>query len=428
MDTLSNGLEPTLSGLVLLLLGKKQSGKSSAGNAILNRRAFHQKTSRSCRENGTVFGLQVTVVDTPGWLSPSTTPHKVSREICRGLTFCHPGPHAILLVLPTCSTFGLEEWSAMEAQFRQLETSIWQHTMILFTHGDQLGGLSIQDYIRQQGGSLQWLLERCQNRYQVMSSHSAESQAQVMELFQKIQRMAEAPKHPRVVQYRAQIPMSRDVSMRGEQRWNMKEMNGRQHMASRWPPSSIGVASGRTGWNPDISLILLGRRKSGKSSAGNMILNREQFQRGIKTTSSSAGHAEISGRSVTVVDTPGWSLFGLANPEQVRKGILQSPSLCPTGSRKTFLLVIPVDSFKEKDRRAIETNLSVLGDEVWRCTMVLFTFGEELRGSTVEKYIKNKGEPLRWVLERCGCHYHVCDTQKKDKEQVNQLLGLVEKM
>uniref|UniRef100_A0A3B4T336 AIG1-type G domain-containing protein n=1 Tax=Seriola dumerili TaxID=41447 RepID=A0A3B4T336_SERDU len=85
-------------------------------------------------------------------------------------------------------------------------------------------------------------------------------------------------------------------------------------------------------------------RKSGKSSAGNLILDREEFQTNTKTTRCSVGHREVSGWSVTVVDTPGWSLFGLANPEQVRTEISLSPSLCPVRSRVVFLLAVPVDS------------------------------------------------------------------------------------
>lgn len=79
------------------------------------------------------------MVDTPGWLSRSTTPDRVSQEVLRGLTLCHPEPHVVLLVLRATSTFGREEWEAMEAQLRPLQTPIWQRAMVLFTHGDGLG-------------------------------------------------------------------------------------------------------------------------------------------------------------------------------------------------------------------------------------------------------------------------------------------------
>ncbi|PWA28025.1 hypothetical protein CCH79_00012159 [Gambusia affinis] len=49
------------SPLVLLLLGETESGKSSAGNAILSGRAFKGKTTRSCRRNAAVLGFQANI-------------------------------------------------------------------------------------------------------------------------------------------------------------------------------------------------------------------------------------------------------------------------------------------------------------------------------------------------------------------------------
>ncbi|KAK5617044.1 hypothetical protein CRENBAI_016528 [Crenichthys baileyi] len=416
-----------MSQLVILLLGESKSGKSSAGNAILSRRAFHKKTTRSCKMNATVFGLQIAVVDTPGWLTNSTTPHSVSKELKRALALCHPGPDAILLVLPISSMFGQEECWAMEAQLKLLEAPIWQRVIILFTHGDKLGALPIQEHIRRQGGTLQWLLERCGNRYQVMYSQPSMAQLHVSELFSKIQKMAEASE-------------KRGGAMLREEQWRNTRLQEiemtvmgnvydgrpgqRQKIGSLW---RRGFTFGTDGLKPALTLTLLGRRKSGKSSVGNMILGREEFQTDTKTVRCSAGQAQISGWSVTVVDTPGWSLFAQANPEQVKREILQSPSFCPAGSKVMFLLAVPVDSFAEKDRKAVETYLSVLGDKVWRSTVVLFTYGDMLKERTIESYIRKKGESLQWVLDLCDHRHHVCDANTSDTTQVEQLLEMVER-
>lgn len=159
-----------------------------------------------------------------------------------------------------------------------------------------------------------------------------------------------------------------------------------------------------------------------------MILDRGEFQINTKTVRCSVGHGEVAGWSVTVVDTPGWSLFGLASPEQVRMEIGGSLSLCPMRSKVAFLLAVPVDSFREKDRRAAEKYLSVLGKEVWRSTVVLFTYGEHLRGKTVEKLVEERGEPLRWLLDRCGRRHCVLDTNTGEETQVTQLLEMVEQL
>ena len=157
-----------------------------------------------------------------------------------------------------------------------------------------------------------------------------------------------------------------------------------------------------------------------------MILDRDEFQSGTKTISCSASHAEVSDWLVTVVDTPGWSLFGLANPELVRKEIIRSPSLCPVRSKVIFILAVPVGSFREKDRRAVEMYLRTLGDNVWRRTTVLFTYGDTLTGKTIDSNIKRNGEPLQWVLDRCDHRYYVCDTNAGDRAQVNRILRKAE--
>lgn len=108
-----------------------------------------------------------------------------------------------------------------------------------------------------------------------------------------------------------------------------------------------------TSLKTDISLILLGRRRSGKSSAGNTILGTTEFQNGRKTLKCAVGHGAVLQWSVTVVDTPGWSLYGLAKRDQVRQQMQQSRLLCPRKSKVWLLLTIPVDFFKEDDRRAI---------------------------------------------------------------------------
>ncbi|XP_016379422.1 GTPase IMAP family member 4-like [Sinocyclocheilus rhinocerous] len=136
-----------------------------------------------------------------------------------------------------------------------------------------------------------------------------------------------------------------------------------------------------------MGLVLLGRRHAGKSSVGDLILGRSEFEPGKKTTRCVRRFGWVDGVRLAVVDTPGWSLFGLADARLVKQEILRSVILAPPGYH-IFLLVVPVDSFSKRDGRAMEKYLGVLGDMVWSHTLVLFTWGDELRGRSIETHIQ----------------------------------------
>ncbi|XP_016308397.1 GTPase IMAP family member 4-like isoform X1 [Sinocyclocheilus anshuiensis] len=178
-----------------------------------------------------------------------------------------------------------------------------------------------------------------------------------------------------------------------------------------------------------MGLVLLGRRHAGKSSLGDLILGRREFEPGKKTTRCVRRFGWVDGVRLAVVDTPGWSLFGLADARLVKQEILHSVMLAPPGQYLIFLLVIPVDSFSKRDGRAMEKYLGILGDMVWSHTLVLFTWGDELRGSTIEKHIQENGEPLQEILRKCGHRYHVVNNKcPEDFNQVTELLNILKQM
>ncbi|XP_043115347.1 GTPase IMAP family member 4 [Puntigrus tetrazona] len=177
-----------------------------------------------------------------------------------------------------------------------------------------------------------------------------------------------------------------------------------------------------------MGLVLLGRRRAGKSSLGDVLLGRSEFEPGKKTTRCVRRFGWVEGSRLAVLDTPGWSLFGLADAGSVKREILRSVMLAPPGCL-VFLLVIPVDSFSKRDGRAVEKYLGVLGGMVWTRTLVLFTWGDELKGGAIEKHIQKEGEPLREILRKCGHRYHVVNNKcLEDFNQVTELLNILKQM
>ncbi|XP_059393819.1 uncharacterized protein LOC132126543 [Carassius carassius] len=73
--------------------------------------------------------------------------------------------------------------------------------------------------------------------------------------------------------------------------------------------------------------------------------------------------------------------------------------------------------------------MSILGDDVWRHTIVLFTWGEKFKNISIEQHIESEGEALKWLIEKCRNRYHVFDnTDKNNRDQVTELLQKIDEM
>lgn len=178
---------------------------------------------------------------------------------------------------------------------------------------------------------------------------------------------------------------------------------------------------------PEIRLVVLGWRWPGKSLTGNTIIGREEFRLERAAEFCVTRQAEVLGRQVTVVDTPGW-FSSQDTPQSYKQEILRGATLCPPGPHG-FLLVIPVGMFTDVDRARIEEHVSLFGERVWQHTMVVFTWAEVLRKISIERYIRREGKDLQWVLEKCKRRFFVLNNCIfGENPQVGPLFQRVEKM
>ncbi|KAL2096884.1 hypothetical protein ACEWY4_006091 [Coilia grayii] len=416
------------SELRIVLLGYKGFGKSSSANTILGREQFDiaEKTAQCVKGQGIIAGRQVTVVDTPGWLHEDPlhrTPRRTKREIVSSVSHCLPGPHAFLVVLRVAVPVSDADRASIQQHLEHVGESVWNHTIVLFTYGDCLGDATIEQYIECEEGSLQWLVDKCGNRYHVLNNDDPDDDSQVAELLERIDEMvaANGGLHYEIDTER----LLEAEEMKNEEEENVED----RQMKVYKEKSTLKYVMGEIHKLPELSIILLGSRGAGKSLAVDTILGQRESDAVVATSMGVRTQALVAGRLVTVVDTPGWLADDAEDtPELTKREIVHSVLLCPPGP-SCFLLAIDIGTFTEERRRAIQQHLELLGETVWRHTMVLFTYGDWLGDMTIEQHTESEGEALQWVIEQCGNRYHVLNNNDRSNDtQVTELLEKIEEM
>ncbi|XP_069054232.1 GTPase IMAP family member 8-like [Lepisosteus oculatus] len=418
-----------LSKLNIVLLGCEKAGKSSAGNTILGREEFDAEggTEECEKRQGEVAGRQITVVDTPGWEwdNIKSTSEQVKQETVYSVSLCPPGPHALLLVIPLI-TLREKQRRVEKEHLELLSERVWRHTIVLFTWGDELTDTTIEQLIERGGKELQYLVEKCGNRYHVLNNKNRGDRTQATELLEKIEDMvAEMSVFPYMMDRKLLQKIKKRKSAkkeRGERRVSLQDR--REQRAAVTPADSHETPQRLS----EIRIVLLGERRSEKSSAGNTILGREEFDTEGEPQECVKRQGEVAGRQITVVDTPGWKVWSFSSPwmrtdpRYVREEVVRSVSLCPPGPH-ALLLVIDLDSIT--DWRSAEEHLELLSERVWRHTILLFTWGDRLRDTTIERRRKE----LQYLVEKCGNRYHVLNNKNRgDRTQVTELLEKIEDM
>ncbi|OPL21429.1 hypothetical protein AM593_00919, partial [Mytilus galloprovincialis] len=179
------------------------------------------------------------------------------------------------------------------------------------------------------------------------------------------------------------------------------------------------------GKEKEIRIIVIGKTGVGKSATANTIIGEDYFQssRGALSVTKKCAkkHAQVYGRNLLVVDTPG--IFDTeTDPNILQNEIQKCINIGAPGPHAILFVISLTVRFTEEDNRALTTFLSYFGKEMLDHVTIVFTFADILEDhkTTLEKFLENSPRKLKELVDYCGGRIIAFNNNLKKEERKPQ--------